>query len=210
MLTLDELGNSYHISKRTIETNLANIVASNSQYDGLTYNGHKWLIDTNEKELVRELTRRSYAKHYVVRDNSNLVDEIDLTELVAEKDLRVFGTIAPKGIKSVNKMNHVVRDIFDYVTATDIDPTFFIYCLENNTDYLGEKGNRGYHSHFVTTAPYTTELKQTITEMLTEQIGSDKVNNKYTVDISPYKMGKGLGGLKYTLKYSIFTGAYIK
>jgi len=85
-----------------------------------------------------------------------------------------------------------------------------IYGIENNTDYLNEKQNRGYHIHAVTNAEFSHLQKKEIYEMLIEQLGADKVHVNHTVQVNPYIMGIGVGALKYTIKSNQNTGCYIK
>ncbi|MFV8376009.1 hypothetical protein [Flavobacterium sp. LB1P71] len=209
MLTLEEIGQKYHISKRVLETNLSILKPIYGPTDKLIFNGQKWLIS---ESLIKEITERKYCKHYTQYDNRQKVDKIELLTLIKENKLKTFLTIAPKGIKSVAKIKDIVRDTFEYYNNTHSPeaPIFFIYGIEDNTDYLDEKQNRGYHIHAVTTANYTGDQQQQITTILEEQIGSDRVHPIYTVSIAPYVMDLGIGGLRYSLKENNYTGCYIK
>ena len=207
MLTIEDIVNRYHISYRAVETNLSKIKDMFNGTEYMQFNGQKWLL---HESLVPQLTARQYVKHYTEFDNGVKVDEIDLKTLVTENDLKTFTTIAPKGIKSLSKMKDIIRDVFEYYKSTSSEPVFFVYSIENNTDYLNEKENRGYHAHFVTTATFNRNDQSQINEILLEQLPNDKVHKQYTVSVSPYVMGLGIGALNYTLKYKEHTGAYIK
>jgi hypothetical protein len=208
MKTLDEISNDYHISKRTLESNLTRVKLLYENTDKLMFNGQKWLADAS---VIKAITERKYCKHYTQYDNSIIVDDIDLKSLINENELKVFLTIAPKGIKSILKLKDVVRDTFEYYQQQNkTDPTFFIYGIENNTDYFDEKQNKGFHIHAVTNAPYHHKQQQEITANLKEEIDPNRIHEIYTVNIAPYEIGIGIGGLNYSLKMNTYTGAYIK
>jgi hypothetical protein len=207
MKTLDEISNYYHISKRTLESNLARLKPIYENSDNLQYDGQKWFIN---ETLIKAITERKYCKHYTSYDNYKIVDSIDLQSLISENKLKVFLTLAPKGIKSVLQLKDIIRDTFEYYHQQNTsDPTFFIYGIENNTDYFNEKENKGFHIHAVTSAPYHHKQQQEITAILQEQIHSSRICDN-TVQIKPYLMDIGMGGLRYSLKENSYTGAYIK
>ena len=208
MLTIEQISNKYNISVRAIESNLSKIKPKYIDTGLLVFDGQRWSADLI---IVPELTKRQYAKHIVGYDNSQLVDDIDLKTIIPEQELKVFGTIAPKQVKSITKMNHLVREVFDYYSSSQSGTTFFIYGIEDNTDYFDERQNRGFHFHYVTNATNKGIVDQiNLTQMLEDQLGAEKINKTHTVNVSPYEMGIGNGGLKYSLKSSRFTGALIK
>lgn len=217
MLTLDEISQKYHISKRKLESNLARLKPIYEHTSKMTYTGQKWLIDSS---LIKEITNRKYAKHYVEFDSFKKVDEVTLKDLIKEKELCTFLTIAPRQITSLIKVKDIVRDVFDYYqtnyTAEHV-PTFFIYGIETNTNYHKDKPyasekdyDINYHIHAVTNAKYNAVQKQEITQILQEQIDDYRIHDIHTVAISPYLQDIGMGGLAYSLKLSGYTGTYIK
>jgi hypothetical protein len=82
--------------------------------------------------------------------------------------------------------------------------------LKDNTDYLNEKQNWGYHIHIVTTAEFNTDQRSEIYDLLVEQLGEKSVHKEHTVQVSPYVLGVGIGALNYTIKSKHSTGCYIK
>jgi len=110
MYSINELSNKCHVSIRTIETNIALFKGELTSSGKITIDGNKWLIS---RQGIKTVTNRKYAKHYVNYDNSIKADDIDLFALLKEKEYKTFITIAPKGIKSLQKMKDIVRDIFE-------------------------------------------------------------------------------------------------
>ncbi len=209
MLTLEEISLKYHISKRTLETNVSILKEEYVKSGKMIYNGQKWLIST---DIIKAITQRKYAKHIVNYDNGLIVDNVDLKGLVNEKDLKTFLTIAPKQIHSTRKIEGIVKTVFDYLhtNSTENEPTIYIYSHERNSDYLNERGNQGYHIHAVSTATYSPTHKENIYNILTDILPSDKIHATHTVQVVPYVLGLGIGAVNYTLKEATHTGAYIQ
>jgi hypothetical protein len=217
LMTLEEISLKYHISKRTLETNIKGLKELYQHSNKLIYNGQKWLVDTS---LLKEITQREYAKNYIAFDEFKEVDEIDLKELIKERDLNTLITVAPRGITSKLKIKDIVRDVFDYYYnehQNDNEPTFFIYSIESNSYYFKEKKDstekdlkQCFHIHAVTNAKFNPIQQKELTELLQGQINDYKIHDKHTVSVSPYVLGLGIGGLAYTLKHKEYTGAFIK
>ena len=202
MLTLEEISLKYHVSKRTLESNVSILKEEYVKSGKMIYNGQKWLIST---DIIKAITERKYAKHLVNYDNGLIVDNVDLKGLCKEKDLKTFLTIAPKQI-------HIVKTVFDYLhsNSTENEPTIYIYSHERNSDYLNERGNQGYHIHAVSTATYSPKHQQNIYNILTDILPLDKIHPTHTVQVVPYVLGLGIGAVNYTLKEATHTGAYIQ
>jgi hypothetical protein len=204
MKTLKEISVQYHISQRTLESNLSINKDKWLTENKIIHNGKCWVVD---ETITKDITHRKYARNYVGFDDGVKVDNVDLSKIVDESLLKSFVTIAPKGVHSKHKHMNIIRDIFEYYVSKSDEPVFFIYGIENNTNYY--ENNNGYHIHYVTTADYSRNDKDNILEILRDQLTADCVHDQYTVATAPYVKING-GGLSYSLKMNQYTGALIK
>ena len=189
--TIKDISKKHLISTRTVESNIA-LMKSQLTSDAMLMEDNKWYF---KEEFIPQLIIRKYMKY--LSKISQVTEAISMFKEF-ESELTMFGTIAPKKVTEMPKLINTIKQVVKLLPS----PTKLLFAIEKNSNELL---NDGYHLHFVTDVQLDNQfdvqpIKNIITKVL--ELHYEKKQLCFnTVDLAPYFMGTGNGGLNYILKY---------